>query len=58
MKRKALKADKIVLVIIYGILIFLSLITILPFMQVITISISPASVANRFGQHIIPTEID
>lgn len=55
---KTSKSDKIIQVCIYGILILLSLITILPFMQVITISVSPASVANRFGLHLFPTEID
>lgn len=55
---KASKTDKAVIVVIYILLILLSLITILPFMQVVTISISPASVANKFGQHIIPTVFD
>lgn len=55
---KTSKADRAVMAIIYTVLILLCLITILPFMQVLTISISPASVINKYGQHIIPTAID
>lgn len=55
---KISKMDRIVLIIIYAILILLTVVTIVPFMQVITISVSPASVANKFGLHLIPTVFD
>lgn len=42
----------------YGIVLLLMLSVILPFMQVITISMSPASVVNRTGFHLIPTQFD
>lgn len=40
--------------IIYFILIFLAMITIIPFMQVITVSLSPADVNASFGLHLWP----
>lgn len=55
---KSSRTDKIVTVFIYAVLIGLTLVTVIPFMQVITISVSPASVANTFGLHLFPTEID
>lgn len=33
-------------------------ITIIPFMEVVTISVSPPSVASEFGLHLIPKELD
>lgn len=43
---------------IYTILIFVAAITIIPFMQVITLSVSPNHVASAYGLHLIPTEFD
>ncbi len=43
---------------VYVILIFVAMITIVPFMQVVTISLSPASEATKYGLHLIPTKID
>jgi len=57
-KVKSSLSDIILDVCIYSTLLLLSAITILPFMQVITISLSPASVVYSFGQHLIPTKID
>lgn len=42
----------------YGFAVILMLSIILPFMQVITISMSPASVVNASGFHLFPTELD
>ena len=42
----------------YGLVILLMISICLPFMQVITISMSPASVVNANGFHLIPTEFD
>ena len=41
-----------------GLVLILMLSICLPFMQVITISMSPASVVNANGFHLIPTEFD
>ncbi len=58
MKKKKTAEDWIVDIIVYAIVIFLSISIVLPFMQVITISMSPASVVNRNGFHLIPTKFD
>lgn len=58
MKKKKTTEDWIVDIVVYAIVIFLSISIILPFMQVITISMSPASVVNRNGFHLIPTQFD
>lgn len=42
----------------YGLVLILMISICLPFMQVITISMSPASVVNANGFHLIPTEFD
>lgn len=42
----------------YGLLLILMISIILPFMQVITISMSPAAVVNKTGFHLFPTEFD
>ncbi len=57
-KRKKGAEDWIVDILAYGIAIILVVSIILPFMQVITISMSPASVVNKTGFHLIPTQFD
>ena len=57
-KRKRGAEDWIVDILAYGIAIILVISIILPFMQVITISMSPASVVNKTGFHLIPTQFD
>lgn len=42
---------------IYGALILLAVLTIFPILQVLTISVSPSHVVNRYGFHLFPTEI-
>lgn len=42
----------------YGFALILMISIILPFMQVITISVSPASVVNANGFHLFPKELD
>jgi len=49
--------DKVFDCFVYIILILLAITTIVPFMQVITISLSPAELATRFGLHLIPKAI-
>lgn len=50
-------ADTTIDAIVYISLILASLVTVIPFLQVITISLSPPRIAGRYGLHIIPTEI-
>lgn len=57
-KMKKTKEDYIIDFIVYTLVILLSISIILPFMQVITVSMSPARVVNRNGFHLIPTEFD
>lgn len=57
-KRKRSAEDWIVDILAYGIVLLLVVSILLPFMQVITISMSPASVVNKTGFHLIPTEFD
>ncbi len=54
-KRKA--SDRAFDIFVYTILIFLSVSIVLPFMQIITISVSPSEVLNTYGMHIFPTKI-
>ena len=57
-KRNTPAEDWIVDILAYGIVLLLVVSILLPFMQVITISMSPASVVNKTGFHLIPTEFD
>lgn len=43
---------------VYTVLILLSIITIIPFLQVITISLSPSEVVMKYGMHLFPTKLD
>lgn len=55
-KRHRSGEDWLVDIFAYGMVTLLALTIILPFMQVITISMSPASVVNKTGFHLLPTE--
>ena len=57
-RRKRSAEDWLVDGFAYGIAIILMLSIILPFMQVITISMSPASIVNKTGFHLIPLKFD
>lgn len=57
-KIKRTKEDWVIDLIAYGLSAFLALAIILPFLQVITVSMSPARVVNSNGFHLIPTEFD
>ena len=50
-------SEVVVDVIIYIILVLLAVLTIVPFMRVITISMAPPHVATSFGLHLWPREI-
>lgn len=57
-KIKRTREDWVIDIIAYGLSAFLALAIILPFLQVITVSMSPARVVNSNGFHLIPTEFD
>ncbi|WP_180994661.1 carbohydrate ABC transporter permease [Clostridium sp. chh4-2] len=57
-RRKRSAEDWLVDGFAYGIAIILMLSIVLPFMQVITISMSPASIVNKTGFHLIPLKFD
>lgn len=57
MSRKRSKREYTFDLVVNLILLVLVGITIIPFMQVITISLSPSDVINSYGMHLIPTEI-
>lgn len=57
-KRRRTGEDWLVDIFAYGLVIVLMVSIILPFMQVITISMSPASVVNETGFHLFPTSLD
>ncbi len=57
-KKKRTAEDWLVDGISYGLCLILMISILLPFMQVVTISMSPASVVNRSGFHLIPTQFD
>lgn len=58
MRNRQSAGDRIISGMIYAMLGLLSLCTIIPFLQVITISMSPSEVINRYGLHLIPTQFD
>lgn len=57
-KRKKSVEDYIVDGIAYGFALLLMISVLLPFLQVITISMSPPSVVNQTGFHLIPLQFD
>lgn len=44
--------------VVYIILIGVAIVTIVPFLQVVTISLSPPEVASAYGLHLFPTKLD
>lgn len=57
-KMRKSREDWFVDILSYSMLIILTLTILFPFMQVITISMSPSSVVNKSGFHLIPTKFD
>lgn len=57
-RRKRSGEDWLVDILAYGFLIILIVSILFPFMQVVTISMSPSSVVNQTGFHLIPTSFD
>lgn len=57
-KRRKSGEDWLVEGVAYGFAVILMISIVVPFMQVITISLSPAAVVNETGFHLFPTKID
>lgn len=57
MKIKRKRKDPVFDFVVYGILTLLGIITLIPFMQVVTISLSPQDVLAKYGMHIFPRKI-
>lgn len=57
MRKKKTTFDYLFDVFIYGSLILISAATVVPFLRVLTISLSPTEVVNRYGLHLFPTQI-
>ncbi|MDI4645134.1 carbohydrate ABC transporter permease [Cohnella hashimotonis] len=58
MRHRRTTSDTVFLVFVYAFLGALSLASLLPLMQAITISLSPPEVVNSYGFHLIPTRFD
>jgi putative aldouronate transport system permease protein len=55
--RKQGLGDRLFELAVYSALLFLAALTLFPILQVITISVSPSHLVNRYGLHLFPTEI-
>lgn len=51
------KSDRLIDIFVNVSLFILIIVTLIPFMQVITISLSPSEVINSYGIHLFPTQI-
>ncbi len=57
-KRRASVSSRVFDIIVYTLLVLVALVTIVPFLQVVTISMSPPEVVASYGLHLFPTKID
>jgi ABC-type sugar transport system, permease component len=55
---KTHKSDMIFTIFVYAVLTLLAVVTLLPFLQIVTLSMSPAEIVNSYGFHFIPTSFD
>ncbi|NOV03837.1 carbohydrate ABC transporter permease [Paenibacillus planticolens] len=55
---KASLMDRVLGITIYTILLLLSIFTLVPLAQVITISLSPSEIIGKYGLHLFPTKFD
>lgn len=58
MKIRLSRFDRLFVLFIYVILALITVAFLLPLMQVVTISVSPPEVVNKYGFHFIPTKFD
>lgn len=57
-KRRKSVSSRIFDIVVYILLFLVAMVTIVPFLQVVTISLSPPEVVASYGLHLIPTKID
>ncbi len=57
-KRRKPVSSRIFDIVVYILLFLVAMVTIVPFLQVVTISLSPPEVVASYGFHLIPTKID
>lgn len=57
-KRHKPVSSRIFDIVVYILLFLVAMVTIVPFLQVVTISLSPPEVVASYGLHLIPTKID
>ncbi len=57
-KRRKPVFSRIFDIVVYILLFLVAVVTIVPFLQVVTISLSPPEVVASYGLHLIPTKID
>lgn len=57
-KRRKPVSSRIFDIVVYILLFLMAMVTIVPFLQVVTISLSPPEVVASYGLHLIPTKID
>ena len=57
-KRRKPVSSRIFDIVVYILLFLVAMVTIVPFLQVVTISLSPPEVVASYGLHLIPTKID
>jgi len=58
MRIKQSAGDTVFMVLVYVLLTLLCFLFLVPIMQVVTVSVSPAEIINRYGFHLIPTKFD
>ena len=57
-KRRKPVSSRIFDIVVYILLFLVAMVTIVPFLQVVTISLSPPEVVASYGLHLVPTKID
>lgn len=57
-KRRKPVSSRVFDIVVYILLFLVAMVTIVPFLQVVTISLSPPEVVASYGLHLIPTKID
>ncbi|MBP1963078.1 carbohydrate ABC transporter permease [Paenibacillus aceris] len=55
---KASLMDRVLGITIYTVLLLLSIFTLVPLAQVITVSLSPSEIIGKYGLHLFPTKFD
>ena len=56
-RRRKTAFDFVMDTFVYGVLVLLAITTVVPFMRVIAISLSPAEIVGKYGLHLIPEKV-